>query len=127
MSVALATSVVLLVAGVPLVVQLRSLDADRAAGRTTAATLLGATATRATYSVLVVLAFALLPLAWALDAIPTGGLAAFLSAPLAMRLGDVVSHRSGDALRAAVRESLILPVLFAALYAAGAIVAARYS
>ncbi len=83
------------------------------------ATLIGATAARVSYSVLVVAAFALLPLAWAVGAIPTGGLAPFLSVPLAFRLGDVVSHRSGAALGPALRDAAVLIVLFAALYAAG--------
>lgn len=113
-------SLALLVAGIPLVAQLRSLDADRDARRTTAATALGATATRVGYSVLVVLAYVLLPMAWALEAIPTGGLLPFLSAPLAMRLGDVVSHRSGAALDQALREHLLLIAAFAVLFALGA-------
>ena len=114
-----AFSLALLAASLPLIAQLRTLASDRSAGRRTAATVLGATATRVTYSVLVVIAYAVLPLAWALAFIPTGALAAFLSAPLAMRLGDVVSHRSGDALRQALREGVVLVMLFAALFAAG--------
>lgn len=119
-----ALTLMLLVAGIPLIAQLRSLEADRAAGRSTIATRLGATATRVAYSVLVVIAFALLPVAWALDAIPTGGLAPLLSAPLAVRLGDVVSHRAGAALGPALREAALLVLLFAALYAAGVVVSA---
>lgn len=112
---------VLLGASVPLVAQLRTLDGDRASGRRTAATLLGATATRVVYSILVVAAFALLPLAWAIGALPTGGLLPFLTAPLAMRLGDVVSHRAGNALEGAQREALILAAAFLALLALGAV------
>lgn len=118
----IAIALVLLAAGIPLIAQLRSLDVDRAAGRRTAATVLGPTATRVIYSVLVVTAFALLPVAWALGAMPTGGLAALLAAPLAVRLGDHVSHRRGPALSGALRDAALLVVLFAALYAAGAAV-----
>ncbi len=114
-----AVCIVLLGGSLPLIVQLRTLDEDAAAGRHTLATLLGATGTRLAYSTLVVLAYALLPVAWALAAMPTGGLAAYLSMPLAFRLGDVVSHRSGAALGSALREGAVLVVLFAALYAAG--------
>jgi 1,4-dihydroxy-2-naphthoate octaprenyltransferase len=114
-----AISLALLAASLPLIAWLRTLDADRAASRVTVATLIGATATRVTYSVLVVIAFAILPVAWAVGLIPTGALAAFLSAPLAMRLGDVVSHRSGPALGNAFREGVLLVVLFAALLVAG--------
>ena len=113
-------AIVLLAAGIPLIAQLRTLDADRASGRRTLATLIGATAARVSYSVLVVAAFALLPLAWAVGAIPTGGLAPLLSAPLAVRLGDVVSHRAGPALGPALRDALLLVVVFAGLYGLGA-------
>lgn len=109
----------LLAAGLPLIAQLRSLDEDAEGGRRTVATLLGATGTRVFYSVLVVTAYALLPVAWAVGAIPTGGLAPFLGVPLAFRLGDVVSHRSGAALGPALRDAAALIVLFAALYAVG--------
>lgn len=114
-----AFSVGLLVLSIPLIAQLRSLDTDRAARRRTVAATIGATGTRVVYSILVVVAYAILPMAWALAAIPTGGLAPFLSAPLAMRLGDIVSHRAGAELTRAIREAAALVVVFAALYAAG--------
>jgi len=117
--IVLAVTLALLALSVPLITQLRTFDADRAAGRSTAATRMGATATRVLYSVLVVVAFALLPVAWAVGAIPTGGLAPFLTAPLAMRLGDVVSHRRGEELRGAVRDGILLLVAFAALFGVG--------
>ncbi len=114
-----ALTVGFLAASIPLIAQLRSLDADRAAGRRTIATRIGATATRVLYSILVVAAYAVLPVAWAVGAIPTGALAPFLTAPLAMRLGDVVSHRSGGALGQALREAVVLVAAFAALFALG--------
>jgi 1,4-dihydroxy-2-naphthoate octaprenyltransferase len=114
-------TVALLAASIPLIAQLRSLDADRATGRTTVATRIGATATRVVYSILVVAAYAVLPVAWAVGAIPTGGLAPFLTAPIAMRLGDVVSHRSGEGLRKALREGVILAIAFASLLVAGTV------
>ncbi|MBI2324104.1 MAG: UbiA family prenyltransferase, partial [Chloroflexi bacterium] len=117
--IVLAVTVALLALGIPLIAQLRTLDADRAAGRTTVATRIGATATRVLYSILVVIAFAVLPVAWAVGAIPTGGLAPFLTAPLAMRLGDVVSHRRGEELRDAMREGVLLVLGFATLFGAG--------
>jgi len=118
-----AVTVALLAASVPLIAQLRSLDDDRAAGRTTIATRIGPTATRVVYSILVVIAFAVLPFAWAVGAIPTGALAPLLAAPLAMRLGDVVSHRSGGALGGALREGMLLLALFAVLFALGLVLA----
>lgn len=120
--IVLALTAALLALGIPLIAQLRSFEADRAAGRPTLATRIGATATRVLYSILVVVAFAILPMAWAVGAIPTGGLAPYLTAPLAMRLGDVVSHRSGDALKGALRDAFTLLVAFTSLLAAGSLV-----
>lgn len=117
--IVLALTAALLALSIPLIAQFRTLDADRAAGRTTIATRFGPTATRVVYSILVVIAYAVLPLAWAVGAIPTLALTSLLTAPLAMRLGDVVSHRSGNGLRGAMREALVLLVTFAALFAAG--------
>ena len=115
----LAFTAALLALSLPLISQLRTLDADRAAGHATLATRLGPTAVRVLYSILVVVAYAVLPLAWAVEAIPIGALAPFLTAPLAMRLGDVVSHRSGDELRGALREAVLLLALFIAIFVAG--------
>jgi len=115
----LAFTAALLALSIPLIDQLRTLDADRGSGRLTVATRFGPTATRVLYSILVVVAYAVLPLAWAVGAVPIGALAAFLTAPLAMRLGDVVSHRSGESLKGAVREAAGLLALFTALLGAG--------
>lgn len=108
----LATTIALLATSVLLVVQLRSIDADRDAGHRTIAVRLGATATRVVYSVLVVTAFAILPMAWALGALPTAGLVPYLTAPLAIRLGDTVSHRAGSGLDGALREAALLLLAF---------------
>lgn len=107
-----AVIAVLLTASVVLVAQLRTLDADRAAGRRTLATALGATAVRVGYSILVVAAFAILPLAWAIGALPTTALAPFLTAPLAIRLGDTVSHRAGRELEGALTEAVLFAIAF---------------
>lgn len=117
--IVLAVTLALLALSIPLIAQLRTLDADRAAGRITVATRIGATATRVVYSILVVAAFAILPVAWALGAIGTGGLAPFLTAPLAMRLGDLVSHRRGEELKGAMRDAMFLILGFGALFAVG--------
>jgi 1,4-dihydroxy-2-naphthoate octaprenyltransferase len=100
-------AVALLAASIPLISWLRTLEGDRA------------TAARVVYSVLVVIAYAILPVAWAVGTIPIGGLAPFLTAPIAMRLGDVVSHRTGDALIGVIREAVLLDLVFAALFVAG--------
>lgn len=115
--IVLALTALLLALSIPLIAQLRTLDADRKSGRLTVATRFGPTATRVLYSILVVVAYAVLPLAWAVGAIPTGALAAYVTAPIAMRLGDVVSHRSGDGLRGASRDAAILFAAFVAILA----------
>jgi 1,4-dihydroxy-2-naphthoate octaprenyltransferase len=106
-------------ASVVLVRQLRTLEADRSAGRSTLATSLGATATRVAFSVVIVAAYVVLILAWAVSAIPTTALLPLVTAPLAMRLGDTVSHRAGAELEGAEREAMVLAVAFVALFAFG--------
>lgn len=114
-----AFAFVVLAASVLLVERLRCLEEDRSAGRRTVATVLGPTATRVVYSILVVAAYVILPLAWAVGATSTAGLAPYVTAPLAMRLGDAVSHRSGPELGQAKREAVALLLAFIAIYALG--------
>lgn len=114
-----AFAFVTLAASTLLIYRLRSIQEDSAAGRMTVAVRLGATATRVIYSLLVVAPFVVLILAWGFGLIPVGALAPFLTAPLAMRLGDVVSHRAGAALGSAQRESVAFLVAFLALLLLG--------
>ncbi len=67
----------------------------------------------------IALPFVLLLLLWALELIPTTALLPLITAPLAIRLGEVLSPRSGAPRRVAVREALIFAVAFAALLALG--------
>jgi hypothetical protein len=62
---------------------------------------------RVAAGVLIALPFALLPVLWALAVIPLGGLLPLLTAPLAIRLGERASHRSGATLGEIRREALI--------------------
>ncbi|MEK6619415.1 MAG: hypothetical protein AABZ26_00410, partial [Chloroflexota bacterium] len=57
--------------------------------------------------------------AWAFGALPVGGLLPFVAAPLAIRLGDTVSHCGGNDLDGALREALLLVLAFGALLGAG--------
>lgn len=99
--------------------ELRRIDADRAAGRRTLGTALGRTGMRLVYSVPVVLAYVALPLAWALEAVPLGGLLPYVTAPFAMRLGDTVSHQVGSPLDEAQRGTLLLGLAFVVLLLIG--------
>jgi 1,4-dihydroxy-2-naphthoate octaprenyltransferase len=67
----------------------------------------------------IALPFVLLLLLWALEAIPTPALLPLITAPLAVRLGEVVSPRSGASRRATLRETLIFAAAFVALLALG--------
>jgi 1,4-dihydroxy-2-naphthoate octaprenyltransferase len=69
--------------------------------------------------VVVALPFIVLLLMWGFGAIPAPALLPLITAPLAVRLGEVLSPRSGAPRRVAVREALIFAVAFAALLALG--------
>ena len=66
-------------------------------------------------NVAIAIAYALLPVGWAFGVVPTGGLAALLTAPLAMRLGDLRHARPHFA-----RDLAVIGVLALALYIVGA-------
>lgn len=58
-------------------------------------------------------------LLWGFGALPVPALLPLLTAPLAVRLGEVLSPRSGAPRRVAVREALIFALAFVALLALG--------
>ncbi|HUG56039.1 MAG TPA: hypothetical protein VMJ92_03100 [Candidatus Limnocylindrales bacterium] len=74
---------------------------------------------RVTFSVLLVVAYLTLPLGWAVGALPAATLLAWLTAPLAMRVGDTVSHQEGAAVAPAVAGTIRLHLLFGVLLALG--------
>ena len=98
---------------------LRDLDQDRAAGKRTLAVALGRTGTRVWYAVLLTVAYVVLPLAWALEVLPLTALLPALTAPMAQRLGDIVSHREGVELNAALAGTSRLHLAFGALLSVG--------
>lgn len=69
--------------------------------------------------VLIAVPFVLLPLLWALALLPLGGLLPLLSAPLAIRLGERASHRSGATPGEILREALLALAVFVGLLAVG--------
>jgi 1,4-dihydroxy-2-naphthoate octaprenyltransferase len=69
--------------------------------------------------VVVALPFIVLLLLWGLGAVPAPALLPLITAPLAVRLGEVMSPRSGASSGAKLREALIFAVAFGALLALG--------
>jgi 1,4-dihydroxy-2-naphthoate octaprenyltransferase len=69
--------------------------------------------------VVVALPFIVLLLLWGFGAIPAPALLPLITAPLAVRLGEVLSPRSGASRGAALREALIFAAAFVALLALG--------
>ncbi|MGH2713165.1 MAG: 1,4-dihydroxy-2-naphthoate polyprenyltransferase, partial [Thermoleophilaceae bacterium] len=112
------------VTAIVVVNNLRDIDEDRSVAKRTFAVVLGRTGTRVWYSVLLVIAYAALPVAWALDLVPATALLPALTAPLAIRLGEIVSHREGAPLNEALRGTGQLHLLFGALLAIGLVVRA---
>lgn len=74
---------------------------------------------RVAAGVLIALPYVLLPVLWALSLIPVGGLLPILTAPLAIRLGERASHRSGATFSEIRREALIYLAAFVALLVVG--------
>ena len=63
--------------------------------------------------------FIALLLLWGFGVIPALALLPLLTAPLAVRLGEVLSPRSGAPRRVAIRETLVFALAFAALLVLG--------
>lgn len=63
--------------------------------------------------------FIALLLLWGFGVLPAPALLPFLTAPLAVRLGEVMSPRSGTPRRVAVREVLVFVLAFGALLVLG--------
>ncbi len=98
---------------------LRDLEQDRVAGKRTFAVLLGRLGTRVWYAVLLAVAYLIPLVAWALEALPLGVFLVALTAPLAQRLGDTVSHQTGRELNSALAGTSRLHLLFGVLLSAG--------
>lgn len=114
-----AVPVACLVTAILAVNNLRDLDQDRAAGKRTLAVLLGRLGTRVWYSVLLAVAYLAPVVGWALEVFPLAVFLVALTAPLAQKLGDTVSHRTGRELNPALVGTSRLHLLFGALLSAG--------
>lgn len=117
-----AVSVGLVATAILVVRELRDIDRDRVAGKITPAVILGRTATKIWYSVLLVAAYVLPILGWAFGVLPLGALLPLLTTPLAIRLGDTVSHREGSELGNAIAGTLRLYLAYGALLALGLLI-----
>ena len=114
-----AVPVACIVTAILVVNNLRDLDQDRAVGKRTFAVLLGRTGTRVWYSVLLAVAYVVPLVGWAFEIFPLAVFLVVLTAPLAQRLGDTVSHREGRELNAALAGTSRLHLLFGALFSVG--------
>jgi 1,4-dihydroxy-2-naphthoate polyprenyltransferase len=115
-----AVPVGLLASAILVVNNVRDLETDRRAGKRTLAVRLGRGRTRILYAALLVLAFVIAPLPWWSGSMTAWLLLPWVSAPLALRLAQVVRARvDGPSLNAALAGTGQLQLLFCLLYAAG--------
>ena len=108
-----------IVTAILVVNNLRDLDQDRLAGKRTLAVVLGRLGTRVWFSVLLAVAYLTPLLGWALEVFPLAVFLVALTAPLAQKLGDTVSHQTGRDLNSALVGTSRLHLLFGLLLSAG--------
>ena len=108
-----------IVTAILVVNNLRDLEQDRAVGKRTFAVLLGRMGTRVWYSVLLAVAYVVPLLGWAFEVFPFAVFLVAVTAPLAQKLGDTVSHREGRELNAALAGTSRLHLFFGALLSLG--------
>ena len=114
-----AIPVACIVTAILVVNNLRDLDQDRLAGKRTLAVVLGRLGTRVWFSVLLAVAYLTPLLGWALEVLPLAVFLVALTAPLAQKLGDTVSHQTGRELNSALVGTSRLHLLFGLLLSAG--------
>ncbi len=121
-TLALAASVPvgLLVTDILVINNLRDIPTDRAAGKRTLAVRLGDRATRLQYAVFLAVAYAVPPVLWLAGLAGPGVLLAWLSLPLAWRLGRaVLGSAAGPALNPVLKRTGQLLLLYSSLLAGG--------
>jgi 1,4-dihydroxy-2-naphthoate octaprenyltransferase len=117
---ACAVPVGLLASAILLVNNVRDLETDRRAGKRTLAVRLGRERTRALYTAMIALAFALAPLPWALGSMTAWLLLPWLAIPLAVPLVRIVRTRvDGPTLNGALAKTGMLQLVFCLLFSAG--------
>ena len=114
-----AVPVACIVTAILVVNNLRDIDQDRSVGKRTFAVLLGRMGTRVWYSVLLAVAYVVPLLGWAFEIFPLAIFLVALTAPIAQKLGDTVSHREGRELNAALAGTSRLHLVFGVLLSLG--------
>jgi 1,4-dihydroxy-2-naphthoate octaprenyltransferase len=121
---ALSIPIGLLATAILVVNNLRDIDTDRRAGKTTLAVRLGRERTRRLYVWLLLIAFAAVPVAVLITDAPAWALLALLAAPLANPpLQAVLTRTDGESLNGALAATGALLALFSALLTAGLLLA----
>jgi 1,4-dihydroxy-2-naphthoate octaprenyltransferase len=119
-AVALAVPVGMLATAILVVNNVRDLETDRRAGKRTLAVKLGPVRARRLYAVLVLGAFALVPLPWVLGSLSAWLLLALAALPLVPPLVRTVAERSdGPSLNGALARTGLLQLVFCALVSIG--------
>jgi 1,4-dihydroxy-2-naphthoate octaprenyltransferase len=117
---ACAVPIGLLASAILVVNNVRDLETDRRAGKKTLAVRLGRRRTRVLYAAMLALAFLSPPLLWLAGGMTPWLMLALLSAPLAVKLVQVVRSRvDGPALNGALARTGALQLLFCLLFSAG--------
>jgi len=121
----LSLAVGFLATAILVVNNVRDLETDRRAGKMTLAVRLGRPRTRSLYALLIVAAFAAVPITLLAADGPAWGLLALLAAPLVQRpLSAVMTRTDGPSLNGALAGTGALLAAFSALLAAGLGIAA---
>jgi len=121
----LSLAVGFLATAILVVNNVRDLETDRRAGKMTLAVRLGRQRTRSLYALLIVAAFAAVPITLLAADGPTWGLLVLLAAPLVPRpVGAVMTRTDGPSLNGALAGTGALLAAFSALLAAGLVIAA---
>jgi 1,4-dihydroxy-2-naphthoate octaprenyltransferase len=121
----LSLSIGFLATAILVVNNVRDLDTDRRAGKTTLAVRIGRARTRRLYATLIAVAFLAVPVTLLATGGPAWGLLALAAAPLARRpLAAVMTRTDGPALNGALAATGALLAAFSVLLAGGLLIAA---
>ena len=118
-----AVAMGLLAAAILVANNVRDTDTDRVAGKRTLAVMLGRTATRRLYVVIVAGAYAVITGAVVVGVLPAWALLTFVSAPMAISpVRTILTETAGPPLIAVLKATARLQLAFAALLAVGALI-----
>lgn len=109
----------LIITAILVVNNLRDLENDRRAGKHTLAVILGEGASKREYSICVVVAYLVIPIAILLGVIPWTSLLTWLSLPLAIKTARIVFTQKGRPLNGALAGTGQLALLFSLLFWVG--------